>query len=96
MTALDFGISITTDTSTGHVLSAYFQVRRGKVHETREFADGAAFADYNKYGELLGIEVLAPCKATIVDQLAANESVDLRRQTKEFMRRAGPREMIAL
>lgn len=95
MIDFDFGISVTTDDSTGDVLAVYFQIRKGKVHETREYAEGAALADYNKRGELIGIELLAPCKVSIVDQLAANESAAMRRQTKRFMRKAGPRQMVA-
>ncbi len=92
---LNFGVSVTVDDATGEPLSVYFQIRRGKVHETREFADGAAFADYDRTGLLLGIELLSPCKVEIVDLLAANETVSLRSQTKKFMRQSGPRSMIA-
>jgi uncharacterized protein YuzE len=92
---IQFAIEVNVDDATGMPISVYFQVRRGTVHETREFADGAAFADYSKNGFLLGIEILSPCKATIVDQLAANESAQLRTETKKFMRNAGPRQMIA-
>ena len=95
MTNFDFGVSVTTDASTGNVMSVYFQIRKAKVHETREFADGAAFADYNRLGELVGIELLAPCKVSIVDQLAENEPIAVRSRTKHFMRSAGPRQMIA-
>ena len=96
MTPFDFAVSVTTDDTTGDVLSAYFQIRRGKVHETREFSEGAALADYSKNGELIGIEILSPCRVSIVDKLAANEPVHVRTRTKKFMRSAGPREMIAI
>jgi hypothetical protein len=76
-------------------VSVYFQVRRGRVHETREFADGLAFADYDKSGYLLGIELLGPCRVQIVDQLAAHEPAAVRTKTKQFMRNVGPRPMIA-
>ena len=90
-----FGLTTTIDDETGDVLSVYFQIRKGKVHETREFADGAAFADYNSYGELLGIELLGPCQVSVVDQLAANEPLVMRQRTKKFMKTAGPRQMVA-
>ena len=96
MTAIVFSLSVTTDEKTGDVLSVYFFIRKGSVHETQEYANGAAFADYNKQGELLGIELLAPCSVSIVDQLAANEPVTVRRQTKRFMKNSGPRQMIAV
>lgn len=92
---LQFGVQVTVNEATGKPISVYFQVRRGRVHETREFADGAAFADYDRSGGLLGIELLSPCRVSIVDQLAANEPINLRTETKKFMRNAGPRQMIA-
>jgi len=95
MKNLELSISITTHEATGDVLSVYFQIRRGKSCETREFADGAAFADYDKNGYLLGIELLAPCSIAVVDQLAANEPVANRRRVKRFMRSVGPREFLA-
>lgn len=90
-----FAIEVTVDEATGNTISAYFQIRRGRVAETREFADGAAFADYDQNGALLGIELLAPCRVEIVDQLAANEPAHLRQKTKAFMRKSGPPQMIA-
>ncbi|MAG94478.1 MAG: hypothetical protein CMJ48_12110 [Planctomycetaceae bacterium] len=89
-----FGISITADSETGEILAVYFQIRKGKVHKTCEYADGAALADYALNGELLGIELIAPCKATIVDTIAANESASTRRDAKRFMRDSGPRKMV--
>ena len=94
MTPFTFGLAVETDVATGDILAVYFQIRKGKVHETREFADGVALADYKSNGELIGIELLAPCKTTIVDQLAANEPAAMRRETKKFMKDAGPRKMV--
>ena len=92
---LSFGVEVTVDAKTGRPISAYFQIRRGRVHETREFADGGAFADYDHAGDLLGIELLSPCRVAIVDQLAANEPDSVRRDTKRFMKNVGPRQLIA-
>jgi hypothetical protein len=92
---LQFGLDVTVREDTGQPVSVYFQVRRGRVHETREFADGAAFADYDRTGLLLGIELLSTCRVSIVDQLAANEPESLRRATKRFMRTSGPRQLVA-
>lgn len=96
MTPYNFCVSVETDNATGEVLTAYFQIRKGKVHSTHEFADGAAYADYNRKGELLGVEVLSTCKISVVDQLAANESADVRARTKRFIRQNGPRHLIAI
>ena len=90
-----FAVEVTVEETTGKPISVYFQIRRGRVAETREFADGAAFADYDRTGALLGIELLVPCKVEIVDQLAAHEPPQLRQQTKRFMKKVGPRELIA-
>jgi uncharacterized protein YuzE len=90
-----FQVSVDTDDVTGEVLAVYFHIRKGRVHTTHEFANGDVFADYDRKGQLLGIELLAPCKVSIVDQLATDEPADLRKRTKEFMRNAGPRTMIA-
>jgi hypothetical protein len=95
MSEAKFAMEVNVDDATGMPISVYFQIRRGAVYETREFADGAAFADYDKSGLLLGIELLSPCKVAIVDQLAANEPTAIRSQTKNFMRKSGPRSMIA-
>ena len=92
--SLSFRVSIETDDATGDVLAVYFQVRRGKSHETREFERGKVFADYNRRGELLGIEMLAPCKVSVVDKLAKHEPDQFRRRTKQFMKRSGPRRMV--
>lgn len=95
MTNPNFGVSVTTDTLTGEVLAVYFQIRRGRVHVTREYAEGAAVADYNKSGELMGIELLEPCKVQIVDQLAEAEPVGMRRDVKRFMRKSGPPALVS-
>jgi uncharacterized protein YuzE len=95
MTRFFFQCVITTDDATGELLAVYFHIRKGKVHETHEFARGNVFADYDKRGLLLGIEMLGPCNVSIVDKLARNESADIRRRTKRFMRDNGPRKMVA-
>lgn len=96
MTPLNFSVSVETDDATGAILSVYLQVRKGKSREVREFADGAAIADYNRNGELLGVELLAPCSITVVDQLAANEPARIRQQAKRWIRQVAPRAMVAI
>jgi uncharacterized protein YuzE len=83
-----FRISIETHDQTGQVIAAYFQIRKGKVNVTKEYADGAAFADYDKHGELLGIEMLAPCKVSVLDKIAQKTEV------KRFVRGVVPRAML--
>jgi uncharacterized protein YuzE len=90
-----FQITVTTDDKTGEVLAVYFYVRQGRVRETREFADGNVFADYDVNGRLLGFELLGPCKVSIVDQIAKSEPADVRKRTKQFIRNSAPSAMVA-
>ena len=92
---INFQIEVDTDDATGDVLAVYFRIREGRVRKTSEFADGLAFADYDVNGRLLGIELLGPCRISIVDKIAAKEPLDIRKQTKRFMKNAGPPSMIA-
>lgn len=94
MRNLCLSVAIETDNATGSVIAVYFQIRTGKVKTTREYEGGKAFADYNHQGELLGIELLAPCSVTLVDQLAADEPAEFRKKAKRFMRESGPASMI--
>jgi uncharacterized protein YuzE len=88
MKKYSFAINVETNDQTGEVMAAYFRVRKGKVAETREYADGAVFADYDRRGELLGIEVLESCKATVLNQITPDTSV------RRFFRRSGPRQLV--
>ena len=90
-----FHVTVDTDDSTGQVLAAYFRIRKGKVNKTVEFAKGNVFADYDRRGQLIGIELLGPCNVAIVDKLAPDEPAEARRCTKRFLREAGPAAMVA-
>ncbi|MGH7135903.1 MAG: hypothetical protein ACREHD_09195 [Pirellulales bacterium] len=46
-----------------------------------------AFANYNRKGELLGIELLGPCRLSVLDRVAKSKPV------RDFVRRVTPREM---
>ena len=70
-------------------MAVYFQVRRGRVAKVREFSDGNALVNYNSDGELLGIELLAPCNVSVVDKIAKKDSV-----VKRFVRSNAPRQML--
>jgi uncharacterized protein YuzE len=83
-----FQVSVETHDQTGAVIAVYFQVRKGKTKITKEYADGGAFADYDKHGQLLGIELLAPCRASVLDKIAQQAP------TKRFLRDAVPRGML--
>ncbi len=83
-----FRISVETHDQTGKVVAVYFQVRKGKVKITKEYANGDAFADYDKRGHLLGIEILAPCRASVLDNIAKQKP------EKQFVRNTIPQGML--
>ena len=85
----DFQVSFDVNNETGEVLGAYFRVRKGFSAETREFASGAVFADYDRKGLLLGVEMLAPCRASILDKIAAPEP-----EVKKFLKGSTPRQLV--
>ena len=45
----------------------------GSRAETREFDNGRVFADYDKSGRLLGIEMLGPTQIAVLDQITMKE-----------------------
>jgi uncharacterized protein YuzE len=83
-----FRVTIETEDASGRVLALYLQIREGKPARTREYADGNVFADYDRNGLLIGIEMLAPCKAAILDRIADQA------KPKRFVRNAVPRGML--
>jgi hypothetical protein len=84
------GFEVSIDEGTGKVRAAYLRARDGAVAETREVAAGEAYADYDRGGRLLGVEFLAPCEVSVVDQLTLAEPENVR----EFLRSAPPRQML--
>jgi len=79
------------DKETGLILAVYFRVRTGEAAETREFAGGSAFADYDSKGRLLGVEILAPCEVTVLDKISKEEP----KPVKTFLRGSMPVQMLA-
>ncbi len=82
-----FAVSVEINEQTGDVMAAYFQLRRGRAATVKEFAKGAVFANYDRRGELLGIEMLAPCKASVLDRIG------LQSPAKRFIKKSMPRQM---
>ena len=87
MTKQAFDVSIEVDETTGEVAAVYFQFRKGESKEVREYHDGDVFADFNAKGELLGIEMLAPCSIAVLDKIVSES------ESQQFIRRSIPREM---
>lgn len=82
MKPFKFNVIAELDHRTGRTMAIYFQFRKGDVHETREVVEGKAFADYDKKGILLGIEMLAPCKAEVLTRITTEEPVKAFIRTK--------------
>ena len=82
-------VSTQVNYETGDVSAVYFYIRPGKSALVKEFAGGCAFADYDRNGHLLGIEILAPCEIAVLDKIARRESKPI----KNFLRNSIPREM---
>ena len=84
-----FHVGVITETQTGRIISVYLRVRRGPAAKVRGLAGGAAFANYNRKGELLGVEILGPCTLRVLDSVA-NTAPE-----REFIRKSIPRNMVA-
>ena len=83
-----FGMAVENDKRTGQIKAVYFRIRQGKAAKTKEFDRGNVFVDYNKRGELLGVEMLAPSRIEVLDKIAIDEP-----ESKKFLRNSVPREM---
>lgn len=83
-----FGLSVETNDQTGAMMAVYFQIRIGKVAATKEYKEGVAFADYDRDGNLLGVELLGPCEVEVLDKIAKQKPV------REFLRRSVPQGML--
>jgi uncharacterized protein YuzE len=82
-----FRLEVSYNETTGEPVAAYFRVREGKVEETKEISAGVVFADYGADGYLLGIELLAPCRAEVLDRLSEREPEPVRHFLREGARR---------
>lgn len=88
-----FQVMVTNDNRTGKILSVYFRIRSGKAAQVKEFQDGAAFANYNHKGELIGIELLAPCQLAVLDKISKSEP-KAQLEVRRFVRGNMPRDMV--
>ena len=84
-----FKVGVETNDQTGDVIAVYLQIRKGKVAKVKEYADGNVFADYDRNGNLLGFEVLAPCTAAILNRIAGDAPI------RRFVKRSLPPAMVA-
>lgn len=86
----NFSVQIAVNKKTGSVTAVYFQTRSGRSAKTKELADGMMLADYNAKGELIGLELLGPCTAEVLDKIVIDKPARL------FIRKAAPRELVTM
>jgi uncharacterized protein YuzE len=86
---LALSLSVETDSASGGILAVYLNVREGKAAVTKEFKNGLAYADYDRKGRLLGIEMLGPCEIKVLDRIVRKES----QRIKHFLHDHVPRGM---
>jgi uncharacterized protein YuzE len=87
-TRFSFSLRVENDDQTGEILAVYLQIRKGKSQRVKEYANGTAFADYSRNGDLLGIELLAPCEVKVLTRIATDEPA------KRFIKNSTPRGML--
>ena len=83
-----FSIDWSIDNQTKNLNAIYFRFRTGTVARTKELADGRMMADYDRRGRLLGIEMIAPCSANVL------EKIDIDKEARDFIKRGVPREFV--
>ena len=91
-----FAVSVSTDKDTGRTLGVYFQIREGKAARVTELQEGSAFANYDSKGHLLGIEIIAPCKFTVLERITRQEPKKKQADMRKFLRNSSPRAMVAV
>ena len=85
-----FQSSVSIDEKTGKILAVYLKLREGDVEKTEEVCEGKAFADYDREGLLIGVELLSPCQASVWTKIAINEPEEVR----NFLRDATPNGLV--
>ncbi|MGO9115764.1 MAG: DUF2283 domain-containing protein [Thermoguttaceae bacterium] len=88
--SFSFRVNIETEGETGEVLAVYIQFREGKSAKVKEYEDGKVFADYDKHGTLIGIEILAPCRAEVLYKIA------MPARARRFVRDTVPKRMLSV
>ena len=81
-------ISISLDPEDKQILSLYVKVRDGEVFRTVEIAEGECYADEDKNGNLLGVEMLAPGHLKLGLKLLSSKYHDQGEGIEEVIRKA--------
>ena len=90
-----FSVRVQAHPRTGHPLTAYFHIGEGKAAEVRELAEGAVFANYDRKGKLLGVELLAPCKKSVLRKLSSDAPESIRDAVECLLTECAPVKLLA-
>jgi hypothetical protein len=85
-----FDVKVSANPATGKVHAVYLRVSQGQVEETREVQPGRVLADYDAGGNLLGVELLGPCRVDTLLAIFQSEPDPVR----QFVTGAAPRELV--
>jgi hypothetical protein len=85
-----FRFEASFDDATGEPVAFYMRVREGDVDKTTEVKEGVAFANYDKQGCLLGVELLGPCDVAVLDNISELEPEAVR----QCLRGSAPRNLV--
>jgi uncharacterized protein YuzE len=55
----------------GKPLAVYIRIRNHKVHRSEKLGDGEVILDLGSRGEIVGIEIVEPCRAAILERVAS-------------------------
>lgn len=86
----EFSVSARDD---GTLEAAYIRLRRAPVARTEEVLEDGLLADYDRQGNLVGIEILSPVKLSSIVRLVDE---DRREPFRRFVRRAAPEEFLTV
>lgn len=87
---IQFQISL-SGRSDGTLEAMYIRLREGTVARTEEIKEDVLLCDFDRRGNLLGIEILAPVKLSKLTQLVSRP---MRRPFRRFVGSAAPEELV--
>jgi hypothetical protein len=90
-----FAVRVQAHPCTGKPLAACFHIQKGKAAEVRELADGTVLANYDRKGALLGVELLAPCKLSVLRKVSSEAPELIREAVKRLLTECAPVKLLA-
>lgn len=85
-----FKLSISASAD-GALQAVYIRLCSNKIARTKEIVDDIVMADYDARGQLVGIEILAPVRLTIISRLVDQQR---RRPFRRFVKEQAPDDLV--